>query len=548
MPEPIVLVIDDEANVVLLCRRLLERAGFQVLVSTNPTQGLAILERQPVDLMLADIRMPELDGFQLLTLARRKRPDLAAVIMTGYGTVDTAIAALKHGADGLILKPFTNDELVENVQRALRESQHKRDAAHLQALKPLFGAAEKLFSETDLDQLRKLIIQVSCQYLDCTSAGLYNYVEEEGAWGKIRAQGDWLPDWIGKPDEDRLGFLASQETPIIISNNQDLDEGFQAFLAEHNLCSLVGVPINHKDTRCLLVIGRSLDEYPFRPVEQEMALILARQAVAALENAGLYSELRLYVEQVDQSRRAMIQAEKVAAAGRMTASIAHEINNPLQSLSNFLHLAGRRELETEARQRFLRMAQNELDRLMATVQRMLEFYRPGAIDRKATSINSIVQHVVRLMEPQFAQNGIQVHVQLAPDLPLIMGVANQLQQVFINLLINSMEAMPDGGEVTIETTSTCIEDYKPGLKSSISGVEILVGDTGPGIPEREQERVFEPFYSTKENGTGLGLAVSYGIIAAHGGSLNIVNGRCSGACFRILLPEEEIYESQNISG
>jgi two-component system NtrC family sensor kinase len=276
-----------------------------------------------------------------------------------------------------------------------------------------------------------------------------------------------------------------------------------------------------------------------------MALILARQAGAALENARLYTELRSYIHQVERSQHAMLQAEKMAAAGRLTASIAHEINNPLQSLHNCLHLAGRKELSAAERQKYLEMSQSELDRLMATVQRMLDYYRPGARDRQWTDLNEVVQRVVVLTETQLNKNNIQIQACLAANLPKVMIVPSQIQQVLLNLVINSMEAMPDGGEIKIKTLSAQSErqEHPESLEDgfeTVSGIDILVEDSGPGVAAEDRERIFEPFVSTKENGTGLGLAVSYGIVAAHGGTLSLVNGGGKGACFRITLPEEEI--------
>jgi signal transduction histidine kinase len=118
-----------------------------------------------------------------------------------------------------------------------------------------------------------------------------------------------------------------------------------------------------------------------------------------------------------------------------------------------------------------------------------------------------------------------------------MVVSNQVQQVLLNLIINSMEAMPDGGEIYIKTARDILESEGMGISNHKSGIEIIIEDTGPGIQDRDRENIFEPFVSTKENGTGLGLAVSYGIITAHGGTLNIVEDGLRGACFRITLPE-----------
>jgi two-component system NtrC family sensor kinase len=255
-----------------------------------------------------------------------------------------------------------------------------------------------------------------------------------------------------------------------------------------------------------------------------MFLLLARQAAVAMENARLYEELREYVRRVEESQQALVRAEKMAAAGRLTASIAHEINNPLQSVQNCLHLATREELSIKKKQEYLGLAKSELDRLRITVQRMLDFYRPGRVDRQRIALPDLLRHVISLLSSQLESRGVRINTNFSPKLPPISAVASQLEQVFINIILNAYDAMPDGGEIHI--TAHRVKDM----------VELLFQDTGPGIPEEDRSRIFEPFISTKEGGTGLGLAVSYGIIAAHGGGLDLVTDAGPGACFRITLP------------
>lgn len=552
MSEPAVLIVDDEPNVVRLCQRLLERAGFRAIAASSPSQGLAILSREPVDLLLVDYRMPGLDGFQLITLARRHQPELAAVIMTGYGTVETAITALQLGADSLILKPFVGAELIQTVQRALQDNAHRRDLMRLRTLRPLFHITETLFAETDPERLNELIVEEVIQHLHCSYAGLY---ERSGVGEPILKAA-----WQGKPEPGELNCALQEPLERVLEMNSSLwinhdapgEEAMQMALAECKLGSLMGVPVSQKDRSSALIAVRSLDQPVFREADLEMFQILARQAAIALENARLYAELRSYIRQVEQSRRAMDQAEKLAAAGRLTASIAHEINNPLQSLHNCLYLAHHQNLSPDEQQKYMDMAQTELDRLIVTVQRMLDLYRPGAKDRKLSDLNDLVKHVLHLLEPQLADSHVTVQTHLNPHLPGVMMVANQIQQVLINLIINSMEAMPQGGEVIIETNplhspNGKTSHPKPGMvrAEEARAVQILIEDSGPGIPENERDNIFEPFNSTKENGTGLGLAVSYGIVLAHGGSLSLLEGRGKGACFRITLPEGRQNESKN---
>jgi len=537
MNDRVVLVVDDEPSVVQLCRRLLEKASFSVIPVTSPSQALAILARQPVDLLLADIRMPGLDGFQLLQLARNHQPDLAAVIMTGFGTVEMAISALRRGADGLILKPFDNLELVQTVENVLVESEHKREIARMRSLRPLFKITESLFSETDFELLKNLIVSVIVDHMNCTIAGLY---QKDGKYGSYQICA-WKGSELKKESSIQIQSLMDQanqeQFPFIFTSDGIEAKEDKTLLEDNDLGSLLCVPFSMSGETWVLVIGRSTKQELFNEADREMFLILSRQAGLALENARLYAELRSYVNKLESAQYALSRAEKMASAGRLTASIAHEINNPLQSLHNCLYLAGRQELPPKEREKNLQLAQSELKRLMVIVRQMLDFYRPGVRDSKLVDLNELLKRVLDLLSPQLSKSAILVHYKLMPDLPPVMAVDDQIKQVLINLILNSMEAMPRGGEIFISTSAGSDEyiadDTLP------AGVEIIIRDTGPGIPESEKDKIFEPFVSSKEHGTGLGLTVSYGIITAHGGRLDLINCGPQGACFRIVLPYGE---------
>jgi signal transduction histidine kinase len=161
---------------------------------------------------------------------------------------------------------------------------------------------------------------------------------------------------------------------------------------------------------------------------------------------------------------------------------------------------------------------------MGTVQRMLDFYRPGGADLGEVLIGEVLMHVIGLTEQQLSKGGIKIDVNIAQSLPVVHAVGGQLQQVFINLILNSLDAMPTGGVLKITA------------RQVKGGIEILFQDSGLGILPEHQENIFEPFFSTKSGGTGLGLTVSYNIISSHGGTLDLVDGRGTGACFRVFLP------------
>lgn len=512
-----VLVVDDEPGIALLCKRMLMRAGYLVTALTDPRESVEWLKQNKTDLLLVDIRMPEVDGFEVIAHVRQLQPDLAVLVMTGFGTVETAIRALRQGVDGLLLKPFEkSDELVDAVKQALADSQQKRDAARIHALRPLFEVTESLLSETRSEALLELIVNAILGQLRCRHAAYYQYSTEEGRFILLAGQGRTLADFIIQVD--------ASGTPLLVNASGPGDANSQARLRKAELGAAMFVPIARQSFRGVFFAGRNAGQSAFREADMEMFQILARQAAAAIENARLYDEQRAYVRKIEESQNALLQAEKMAAAGRLSASIAHEVNNPLQSVQNCLHLAGREDLPAEKRKEYFDMARAELERLSLTVQRMLDFYRPGVAKPEKVELGELLNYVINLTQKQLTERGIQIKVELPSSLPPVTVVGSQIQQVFINLILNAFDAMPDGGNLRIAA------------RTVKGGVEILFQDTGTGIQRDKQSSIFEPFFSTKEGGTGLGLTVSYNIVTAHGGALELIPDHGRGTCFRVFLP------------
>ncbi|HUI90468.1 MAG TPA: response regulator [Anaerolineales bacterium] len=512
-----ILAVDDEPGIALLCKRLLSRAGYLVVALTDPREAVAWLKEHVADLLLVDIRMPEVDGFELITLARQIQPDIAVLVMTGFGTVETAIRALRQGVDGLILKPFQEgEELIQSVKLALSDNQQKRDAARIHALRPLFTVTESLFSETRQDSLLDLVVNAVLGQLRCRHAAYYQYSQADGRFVLLGGIGKTLTDFLIQAD--------AGGSPILINAVGPGSLDLQTRLRKAGLGAAMFAPIVSPGSRSILFAARDPEELPFSEADLDMFQILARQSAAAMENARLYDEQRAYVRKIEESQAALLQAEKMAAAGRLSASIAHEVNNPLQSVQNCLHLAGRQDLPEAKRKEYFDLAVVELERLSLTVRRMLDFYRPGAAKPEPVDVQELLNYVLTLMQKQLSERGLQVKVNMPSLMPRITAVHSQIQQVFINLILNSFDAMPDGGNLTI--TGRAVE----------GGVEVLFQDSGPGVPIEKQRNIFEPFFSTKEGGTGLGLTVSYNIATTHGGSLELLPDHGRGACFRLFLP------------
>ncbi|MBN1936830.1 MAG: response regulator [Anaerolineae bacterium] len=252
--------------------------------------------------------------------------------------------------------------------------------------------------------------------------------------------------------------------------------------------------------------------------DQQLFATLADQAALALENADLY-------ERQERAQAHLVQSEKLAALGRLAASLAHEINNPLQALSSGLRLLNRAALEEEKRQQYLNVADREVDRLIGIVERMLGFYRPSADLAVSVDLHVLLDEILTLAAKKIEHSQVNVKRRWAHDLPFIQAVANRLKQVFLNLILNALAAMPDGGTLTIST-----------FVQSETTVGISFADTGCGIEPQHIARIFEPFYTTRAEGTGLGLSISYSIVEQHGGQIAVESQLGQGATFIVTLP------------
>src|ERR1043165_1896763 len=312
-----VLAVDDEPGIALLCDRILSRAGYDVTSETNPRTAIEDLQQKRFDLLLVDIRMPEVDGFDVISRAQMVQPDIAVLVMTGFGTVETAIQALRQGVDGLLLKPFKqSEELLQAVRQALADNQRKRDTARVSALRPLFNVTETLFAETNRDRLLDLIVTAICDHLNCSNVAYYQV--ENGKVAVVAQRGKVLQVDASDFAAQLVSRVDADGDPIVINATGPGEEDAQSLLSTLGLGTAILIPVARSNLHSVFFAARDVGvaERPFRGADLEMFFVLARQAVVALENASLYADLRAYVRRVEDSQQALLRAEKMAAPGR----------------------------------------------------------------------------------------------------------------------------------------------------------------------------------------------------------------------------------------
>ena len=538
-----ILVVDDEVETVDMISFLLESQGYAVISAYSGTEALEILQkgiqeraesRPLIDLVILDVKIPDVDGYEICRLI--KQDDhlkyIPVIMVTGLGSVEDTTRGLAIGADDYVSKPFRAQELVARVRAMLRVRAMEQELLqHTLELAALNEINKAITSSLDLDQILSQTMHGIRRILHVEAGSLLLLDEGSGLleFKKIlRGSQERMVGFKLKPGEGIAGYVVQKGEPLLVLDAQNdprfcprIDEAI-GFVTRSILC----VPLKVKDR----VIGaiEVINKLDSQFDENDLWLLnyMAGSVAIALENARLYTELSDFARELKRSQAQLVQAEKLAAMGRLAASIAHEINNPLQAIHNCLHLTLKKPLNEDKKTRYLGMAQEEVDRLITIVQRMLEFYRPSREGMAPTDVHAIIENVLALSSKRLQRGRITVTKKLASDLPNISAVSDQLKQVFLNLVINAIEAMPQGGELCIETK----------LSEDGDGLSMALTDTGVGLSEKELENIFEPFFTTKATGTGLGLSVSYGIIERHGGRIEVQSELGKGATFTVYLP------------
>lgn len=276
-----------------------------------------------------------------------------------------------------------------------------------------------------------------------------------------------------------------------------------------------------------------------------------RIEAATSELAKKYQELELLNEALFESQRQLSQSEKLAALGQVAATVAHQVGTPLNSISGYLQLMLQDGNLHPRDQERLKIIESQVDRLADSVKNLLSFARQPKPQLRPIHVNTVLEELIRLSEPWLLAKHVKLVTSLSPDLPQVMADTTHLQTVFLNLITNALDAMPQGGTLTIQTRR--VED---GAGSAGRGwVSVTLSDTGIGITEESKKRIFDPFFTTKKvgEGTGLGLAICNQIVKEHGGKLSFESQVGKGSTFVVLLPvpSHEVsfeYDTRSSSG
>jgi C4-dicarboxylate-specific signal transduction histidine kinase len=284
-----------------------------------------------------------------------------------------------------------------------------------------------------------------------------------------------------------------------------------------------------EQVRGVLVVSRRLSGVSFSENDKEFLSILISHFAVAMDNARLYESERQAHLRLREAQAQLVHSEKLAAMGRLSATIAHEVNNPLGIIKNYLHLMRAQVSDDGELPTNLRVVTEEVDRIAEIVRRLLDFHRPAQPGQRNIDLWHVIDDCLKLIRKTKDHQNVRVSLPDSRSVAPVRANPEELKQVFLNLFMNALDAMPQGGTLTIRVT----------VRRKTVLAQVI--DSGGGIAAQHMASLFDPFFTTKSEGqgTGLGLYVCYGIIRRHGGRITARNGYEGGAAFSVRLPLTE---------
>ena len=578
MSQKRILVIDDE----LLLRRALadylDECGYDTATAADGAEGLSAARAEHFDAVLVDLRMPRVDGLEVVATLKAEQPELPVVVVSGTGVLQDVIEAVRRGAWDYVTKPVRDmDEITVIIERVLERArliaerdryQHEMETLNreleitvarqtedlrvqnreLTALNHIISAADATLDPVEI--LRVLCTELALALsLPHTVATL---TEPGDLALKIAAEycrydRESLLDYMIALTEPAIAYVLKHQLPLFIEDAQHdprLGERCTA-MRRRQTVTLLLVPVVVRG-HVMSVLGLETT-VPRVYSDHDMSLIVNAAAAAgqALEALKLHQELREHADALEATvtRRtaelsvALKQAQAAdEAKSQFLSSVSHELRTPLASIRLYLGLLSQGKVEH--RQRYLESLAREIERLQVLIEELLDISR---LDLEKTipqwqpvDLNVLLATLAEDRTRLFTERGLHLHLDTAVELPAIAADPSLLEQVATNLLTNALNYTPPGGEVWLRTTAITHEAQP--------WVVFKVRDTGPGIAPEEQQQLFQRFYRgeaarvSKAPGTGLGLAISQGIINLHHGRITLESAVGQGSTFSVWLP------------
>jgi signal transduction histidine kinase len=486
------LVVDDDVAILEVLEMRVASMGFDVTATPEADRALATAQQTRFDLALLDLRMEPMDGIRLMEQLHVHQPRLPVLIMTAHGTIETAVEAVQRGAFDYLTKPFVRDELRAKIGRALAARRWARDRERL-----LF-VGETLASSGVMGRILDAVAQAAVETIDAERCVVFQLTD--GRLVPMASTGAPPASWSVLESAASLAISTGAPTTTTGADGQ----------------VLVATPlVVERGPAGALVI-----EAPARvePTDDDLDLLalFSAQAAVAIRNTHELGRLR---------------SGALAALGRMATQVAHELKNPLAGLRLYArHLEQRLDASGDGDAAGLaRKISSTVDHLAAVVSEITAFGRPPELHRVSMTLHPLLDECLTLARARCTTEDVEIERVYDAACPDIRADARELQKAFLNLLVNGLEALGPHGLLTVTTA----------YAADSGTITVVIEDTGAGMSEETLSRAFDLFFTTKPEGTGLGMALARSVVDLHGGALDVQSAPGRGTRVRVRLPVGE---------
>lgn len=513
MPSEKVLVVDDEPDVLGLCKRILETQGYYVKSASNGYDAIEIARNETFDLLLTDIKMPGMTGLDIAQTLKEADPNIICVTMTGYATMDSAIKALSLGIDEFILKPFTPKDLVYGINKALEKEHLRKENVRLRSLIPLFELNRTLMGTVEVDNVLNRLIEIAQSETKANFAKLYLIKDGQMTARGHHNEGPTLTQTQQQATQ-KLAKLAHQSGSQIILFREHASHDHHHLVEQMDATSVIATPLKSQQSNLgVLILTRTGSN--FAPSDSEFLSVLCGQASIALENARAYQQLQM----LDH-----LKSEFINIA-------AHELRTPLSILMGYASIL--EEEAPESQREFVANIMRNALRLRALIDDMLNLKKleSGVVTlaQDTIALNQMVEQITQDLS-LLANKQHHITIDISPNFPQLITDRQKLELILVNLIHNAIKFTPSGGHITFTA------------RAENNQALMTLHNSGTFIPQPEYEKIFERFYQIEESltrehgGAGLGLSIVRGMLEVCGGKIWVESSKNNGTTFSFTLP------------
>ncbi|MBI5594101.1 MAG: response regulator [Deltaproteobacteria bacterium] len=546
-----ILVVDDTLATIDMVRTALENEGYEIMVATNGEKAIRRAELTTPDLILLDVLMPVMDGFETCRRlkAREQTREIPVIFMTGLTAVENKVAGFDAGGVDYVTKPIEIDLVLSRIRthlalRAVRrelEAQNERLRDEIVERKRAEDEVSKL--NTDLERRveeRTLELKTANEQLK------EEMFEREQAKGALRKSEERFRALY--EDNPSMYFTIDAQGVVLSVNPFGAEQlGYRT----EELIGQSALNVFHPDDKdavqrqlaaCLRKSGE-VSNWELRKIHKNGNVLWVREAARAVIGSDGKSMVLVVCEDITERKNIeeqLRQAVKMEAIGTLAGGVAHDFNNLMTAVMGYSDLSLKKIAKDDPLRRDIEQIRKAGERAAALTSQLLAFSRKQVVQPKVLDLNQVIAETEKILRRLIGEDIDLVSVP-GPALARVMADPGLIGQVIMNLAINARDAMPQGGKLTLETANVCLgEAYAQRHIGVEPGryVMLAISDTGSGMNEMTLSRIFEPFFTTKEKGkgTGLGLAVVYGIVKQSNGHIWVYSEPGRGTTFKVYLP------------